>query len=891
MQIKSEEQLIATSLEGRLAGIETGNSLFATLVSKQYRDPLLAALRELVTNACEAHVMDKNVEQPFEVHVDYDEAAKTLTYSVRDYGCGMSEDFVYESYFRLGKSSKRDSNIVGGAFGIGAKAAFAISQIMIVTCYTGTEAITVTGFLTAEGIAVKKYDTVQDDSQKGTKVSFVIAASDQRDGVAPISSILENWESHGVAEDAEESESESEEDKTPYHMTPNGFHRNNYAHYFTKRLLQTLYPVGHPGSSYNATPKLFFNGVEAKFMSVRTHRDDRFICSASEHGWLAFVSLDMNTQASKLAALYKNAVVLWHNAAYDVSDLVTTEMLGDTLAYSVRKTGYIHVYSTTDDYWDITPDRGTLTLADDNVSQLTEKIKVLRDAAENVYTTKVREEYAKWRQSIAWSLGEHLEQAKERVSNGSYLLPLSTEDGDSNWYVRERKNVKAFGFNFAKEAFETVALEAMSVEELAGFQTRFNMSATSSYCAKTSLNKLIEHFADVERQPIKEKTLRDAVLVRDAIVVVAGSERMLRLLNRQYKKPLQNSTVFWVNTANLAPEAYEALIFEIADTFKICPVSFWLDGTQLNPAGYKEHRRQVRKARLPREKVHKKTQVQHYNGGSWGTSRCMYDLYEDDVKRFAKMQNKEPVTYIGLFGHDLADKDLRERRGELAKDCARPLTINSIVFQLHDMGVKVLIARADGIDAVEAAGIPRFDKFLIDNFNKNWKNHRYFERQAAFRKMQEGSRGQLARLIKKSNKPESVKQAIGLLRKWYAKQTNGGNLAQTNLMRFLRLKFNKREKEAQARTSLEYLNNLASEYYPFSKVLYFASKDLHIKLRKIEKNYPGVIAEKVGTGYVSYDNTFHRLKEFVDLWRGYEEETNVRNRRMQEQQLLALLHR
>lgn len=93
------------------------------ILSNIYRDPSLAVLREYSANALDAHLR-AGVSDPIQVTLPSD-IEPTLTIS--DRGTGLSEQEILAVYANYGTSTKRDSNDEVGAFGIGAKSAFAIS--------------------------------------------------------------------------------------------------------------------------------------------------------------------------------------------------------------------------------------------------------------------------------------------------------------------------------------------------------------------------------------------------------------------------------------------------------------------------------------------------------------------------------------------------------------------------------------------------------------------------------------------------------------------------------------------------------------------------------------------------------------------------------------------
>ncbi|NQZ79011.1 MAG: hypothetical protein HRT61_23275, partial [Ekhidna sp.] len=99
-----------------------------------YERPIEAIVRELFCNAIDSH-KEAGQTKPVEIK------GPTLTnpmFTIRDYGIGMTEDFVHESYSSFGTSSKDDSDDAIGGFGLGGKSPFAYTDSFTLKCYDGT---------------------------------------------------------------------------------------------------------------------------------------------------------------------------------------------------------------------------------------------------------------------------------------------------------------------------------------------------------------------------------------------------------------------------------------------------------------------------------------------------------------------------------------------------------------------------------------------------------------------------------------------------------------------------------------------------------------------------------------------------------------------------------
>lgn len=109
--------------------IEASAKAFTILSDTLYSDKIRAVVRELSTNAYDAHVDVNSKDRPFEVNLPnrYDS-----NFSIRDYGPGLSHEDcmgLYTTYFR---STKTNSNESIGCLGLGSKSPFAYSDTFTV---------------------------------------------------------------------------------------------------------------------------------------------------------------------------------------------------------------------------------------------------------------------------------------------------------------------------------------------------------------------------------------------------------------------------------------------------------------------------------------------------------------------------------------------------------------------------------------------------------------------------------------------------------------------------------------------------------------------------------------------------------------------------------------
>ena len=115
-----------------------------------YTDKVLAVMREYGANAWDANREAGRGDTPILVHVP---TQTEPTFSIRDYGLGLSQHDVFTVFTQYGASTKRGSNVSVGMLGIGSKSGFAYSDAFSITSWHGgTKSI---------------YNAILDDSDRG----------------------------------------------------------------------------------------------------------------------------------------------------------------------------------------------------------------------------------------------------------------------------------------------------------------------------------------------------------------------------------------------------------------------------------------------------------------------------------------------------------------------------------------------------------------------------------------------------------------------------------------------------------------------------------------------------------------------------------------------------
>lgn len=166
-------QKIETHIQGSIKdhdyGIGDIGLVLEILRNKLYKDPILAVVREYITNARDAHVEAGKSELPINVTLPDSE---NLYFKVQDFGPGLSPERIEKIFCNYASSTKRGSEDQVGYFGIGSKSAFAYSDsFTIISVHNGI---------------TRTYSSYIDESRKGKISCLYEAYSDQPNGTTII---------------------------------------------------------------------------------------------------------------------------------------------------------------------------------------------------------------------------------------------------------------------------------------------------------------------------------------------------------------------------------------------------------------------------------------------------------------------------------------------------------------------------------------------------------------------------------------------------------------------------------------------------------------------------------------------------------------------------------
>lgn len=148
--------------------IQATGAAFDTLSSRLYSNPILAVVRELSTNANDAHI-EAGVDKPFQLHIPTE--IEPFFY-IRDYGNGIPEDLIYNIYTTFFMSTKTEDENQTGYFGLGSKSPYALIDKYTVTSYCEGRK-KVYAMEKSNGLpTVEKIEDVETKEESGLEIKF-----------------------------------------------------------------------------------------------------------------------------------------------------------------------------------------------------------------------------------------------------------------------------------------------------------------------------------------------------------------------------------------------------------------------------------------------------------------------------------------------------------------------------------------------------------------------------------------------------------------------------------------------------------------------------------------------------------------------------------------------
>lgn len=162
MIFKETSNEIVSSMESHNFGVQIDDvSFIINAITNMYSDPIGSIVRELASNC-----RDADRDKTFIVGMEGREVY------FRDFGIGMSREFMLSDYLSVGKSTKRKDSSAIGSFGFGRISVLSyVDSYFVTTCHGGTK----TKYLvTKDGLTPSiSVLEMEETTEVGTMVSFL----------------------------------------------------------------------------------------------------------------------------------------------------------------------------------------------------------------------------------------------------------------------------------------------------------------------------------------------------------------------------------------------------------------------------------------------------------------------------------------------------------------------------------------------------------------------------------------------------------------------------------------------------------------------------------------------------------------------------------------------
>ena len=189
MKLQTNDFKVESNLESKASSftINTENSaIFEILRNTLYSYPVQSMVRELLDNARDSHRAANKKDAPIKIWLG-------SYFTVQDFGVGISPDKINEIYCVYGNSTKRDTNELGGGFGIGSKTPFAVSDTFtVISCCDGKKS-TYSAFIDESGIGKIQLVCQEDSNETGLTVKVPLKSSYLNEAILAAQNNCKYW--------------------------------------------------------------------------------------------------------------------------------------------------------------------------------------------------------------------------------------------------------------------------------------------------------------------------------------------------------------------------------------------------------------------------------------------------------------------------------------------------------------------------------------------------------------------------------------------------------------------------------------------------------------------------------------------------------------------------
>lgn len=145
------------------------------LTSNLYSNPVRSCAAELLQNCHDSHKMAGKADVPFLVTLP---TALHCDFVARDFGVGMTHEFMMTKYTKAFSSTKENDNEQAGSMGLGRLCALSISDAFTVTCFDGSYKREYSVYFDSRGIpTIQLLQKLPDTEPRGVEVRVPVKSS------------------------------------------------------------------------------------------------------------------------------------------------------------------------------------------------------------------------------------------------------------------------------------------------------------------------------------------------------------------------------------------------------------------------------------------------------------------------------------------------------------------------------------------------------------------------------------------------------------------------------------------------------------------------------------------------------------------------------------------
>jgi hypothetical protein len=198
MKLKSDQQSLEVFGDSDTIDFTIGDSniILAFLRKNIYKNPIKVTIQEVLTNATDANIENNKKDCPIRIKLPN---KLDPIFEVSDNGIGINPDRMKNVYTRFGVSTKRNSNNVQGAFGLGAKSPWSITDTFTIkTAWKDNDRIFYAEFAACLGennscklLEIEKPREI--NGQTGTTISIPVNESEIQSFVDYTKQLVKFW--------------------------------------------------------------------------------------------------------------------------------------------------------------------------------------------------------------------------------------------------------------------------------------------------------------------------------------------------------------------------------------------------------------------------------------------------------------------------------------------------------------------------------------------------------------------------------------------------------------------------------------------------------------------------------------------------------------------------